>query len=60
MHSDHEKVVGHVLILYPVYMDHRRLTKVLTMINLISDDQEAVFSIETKIRKEKSVNLILS
>ena len=30
------------------------------MINLISEDQEAVFSLETKIRKEKSVNLIFS
>ena len=41
-------------------MDHKRLTKVLTMINLISEDQEAEFSLETKIRKEKSVNLIFS
>ena len=44
----------------PVYMDHKRLTKVLTMINLISEDQEAEFSLETKIRKKKSVNLIFS
>ena len=28
------------------------------MINFISEDQEADFSLETKIRKEKSVNLI--
>ena len=28
------------------------------MINLISEDQEAGFSLETKIRKKKSVNLI--
>ena len=30
------------------------------MINLISEDQEAEFSLETKIRKKKSVNLISS
>ena len=43
-------------VLYPVYNVHKRLTKVLTMINLISEDQEAKFSLETKIRKKKISN----
>ena len=40
----------------PVCMDHKRLTKVLTMMNFISEDHEAEF-LSTEIRKEKIVNL---
>ena len=41
-----------------MYMDHKRLTKLLTMINFISEVQEAEFSLETKFREENLVNLI--
>ena len=42
----------------PVCMDHKRLTKVLIMVNFISENQEAEFFLFiADIRKKNLVNL---